>query len=87
MAVHLLFDPLMTEHDPGPGHPESPDRLRAIWRRVRVWNPELRGRLWLASPLILFGALSSWAGTCYELVRHAPGNVRLRAPRGPVASD
>jgi len=64
-----------------------PARLRAIWRRVRVWNPELRGRLWLASPLILFGALSSWAGTCYELVRHAPGNVRLRAPRGPVASD
>jgi acetoin utilization deacetylase AcuC-like enzyme len=32
MAVHLLFDPVMTEHDPGPGHPESPDRLRAIWR-------------------------------------------------------
>jgi acetoin utilization deacetylase AcuC-like enzyme len=31
MPVHLLFDPMMTEHDPGPGHPESPDRLRAIW--------------------------------------------------------
>ena len=32
MAVLLLFDPVMTEHDPGPGHPESPDRLQAIWR-------------------------------------------------------
>ena len=31
MTVQLLFDPVMTEHDPGPGHPESPDRLRAIW--------------------------------------------------------
>jgi acetoin utilization deacetylase AcuC-like enzyme len=26
----LLFDDRMIEHDPGPGHPERPDRLRAI---------------------------------------------------------
>jgi acetoin utilization deacetylase AcuC-like enzyme len=26
----LLFDERMTEHEPGPGHPERPDRLRAI---------------------------------------------------------
>ncbi|MBC8073982.1 MAG: histone deacetylase [Deltaproteobacteria bacterium] len=26
----LLFDERMIEHDPGPGHPERPDRLRAI---------------------------------------------------------
>jgi len=26
----LLFDEKMIEHDPGPGHPERPDRLRAI---------------------------------------------------------
>jgi len=32
MPVLLLFDPVMTQHDPGPGHPESPDRLQAIWR-------------------------------------------------------
>src|SRR5919204_6463174 len=31
MAVLLLFDEKMTEHDPGPGHPESPDRLQVIW--------------------------------------------------------
>ncbi len=31
MPVQLLFDERMTEHDPGPGHPESPERLRAIW--------------------------------------------------------
>src|SRR5205085_6134874 len=31
MAVLLLFDEKMTEHDPGPGHPESPNRLQAIW--------------------------------------------------------
>ena len=32
MTVALLFDPLCIEHDPGPGHPESPQRLEAIWR-------------------------------------------------------
>ena len=26
----LLYDEKMIEHDPGPGHPERPDRLRAI---------------------------------------------------------
>jgi acetoin utilization deacetylase AcuC-like enzyme len=31
MAVALLYDPRCLEHDPGPMHPESPDRLRAIW--------------------------------------------------------
>jgi acetoin utilization deacetylase AcuC-like enzyme len=31
MAVALLYDSRFLEHDPGRGHPESPDRLRAIW--------------------------------------------------------
>jgi acetoin utilization deacetylase AcuC-like enzyme len=31
MAVSLLYDERCTAHDPGAGHPESPDRLRAIW--------------------------------------------------------
>jgi len=30
MSTLLLFDDAMTEHDPGAGHPECPDRLRAI---------------------------------------------------------
>src|SRR5437588_652809 len=31
MAVALLYDQRFLDHDPGPMHPESPDRLRAIW--------------------------------------------------------
>lgn len=37
----LIFDPRFIEHDPGPGHPERPDRLRAIVQRLRhdhVWD-------------------------------------------------
>jgi glycosyltransferase involved in cell wall biosynthesis len=55
-------------------------RLRAIWRGVRSWGPELRWRLWIASPLVLAGALSAWAGACYELARRALGNIRLHIP-------
>jgi acetoin utilization deacetylase AcuC-like enzyme len=36
--VKLFFDPLMIEHDTGPGHPEQPDRLRAIRDRLRGAN-------------------------------------------------
>jgi len=36
MAVLLLFDETMTQHNPGPGHPESPDRLEAIWNDLRA---------------------------------------------------
>jgi acetoin utilization deacetylase AcuC-like enzyme len=32
MSVALLFDSLCIAHDPGPDHPESPQRLEAIWR-------------------------------------------------------
>jgi acetoin utilization deacetylase AcuC-like enzyme len=34
MPVALLFDPVCLEHEPGPGHPESPERLAAIWREL-----------------------------------------------------
>ena len=34
MPVALLFDPTCIAHDPGPGHPESPERLEAIWREL-----------------------------------------------------
>lgn len=30
MQTGFLYDPLYLEHDPGEGHPESPDRLRAV---------------------------------------------------------
>jgi acetoin utilization deacetylase AcuC-like enzyme len=44
----LLYDEKMIEHDPGPGHPERPDRLRAIevmlslrsGTRTRIARPE-----------------------------------------------
>jgi acetoin utilization deacetylase AcuC-like enzyme len=35
MAVSLYFDDKMIEHDPGPRHPERPDRLRSIWERLQ----------------------------------------------------
>jgi len=34
MSTLLLFDDAMIEHDPGTGHPECPDRLRAIADRL-----------------------------------------------------
>ncbi len=34
MSVALLFDSLCIAHDPGPDHPESPQRLEAIWRNL-----------------------------------------------------
>ena len=48
-----------------------PARVRTIWRNTRLWGPELRWRLWIASPLVLAGAFSAWAGACYELIRRA----------------
>jgi glycosyltransferase involved in cell wall biosynthesis len=59
-----------------------PARLRAIRGRVRDWAPELRWRFRLASPLVLAGAISYWAGACYELARRAPGALRLCSTRG-----
>jgi acetoin utilization deacetylase AcuC-like enzyme len=34
MSALLLYDPRCVEHDPGEHHPESPMRLRAIWREL-----------------------------------------------------
>jgi acetoin utilization deacetylase AcuC-like enzyme len=44
--VLLLFDETMVEHDPGPGHPERPQRLREIVRRLR--DDPVEGTAWLA---------------------------------------
>jgi acetoin utilization deacetylase AcuC-like enzyme len=35
MPVHIVWHPTSLEHDPGPGHPESPERLRAILEELR----------------------------------------------------
>ncbi|MFB6372605.1 MAG: histone deacetylase, partial [Bradymonadaceae bacterium] len=49
----LFFDDKMIEHDPGARHPERPDRLRAIRKRLRdrddvIWQtPEPVEREWL----------------------------------------
>ena len=32
----LLHDDAMIDHDPGRGHPERPDRLRAIMEKLRA---------------------------------------------------
>lgn len=33
--VGLLYSPRYLEHNPGEGHPESPERLKAIWRHLQ----------------------------------------------------
>jgi acetoin utilization deacetylase AcuC-like enzyme len=35
MAVPVFFHPICLEHEPGPGHPESPERLRVLLARLR----------------------------------------------------
>jgi acetoin utilization deacetylase AcuC-like enzyme len=35
MPVHIVWHPSSLEHDPGPGHPESPARIRAILEELR----------------------------------------------------
>ncbi|MEL7089284.1 MAG: histone deacetylase, partial [Planctomycetota bacterium] len=36
MPTGLIYDPRFLDHDTGPGHPERPDRLRAIVQRLRA---------------------------------------------------
>ncbi|MEM7625264.1 MAG: histone deacetylase [Planctomycetota bacterium] len=36
MSTGLIYDPRFLEHDTGPGHPERPDRLRAIVQRLEA---------------------------------------------------
>lgn len=36
MNTGFIYDPRFLEHDTGPGHPERPDRLRAITQRLRA---------------------------------------------------
>lgn len=40
-AVRIFYDAQMIDHDPGPGHPESPGRLRAIEAHLAKHFPTL----------------------------------------------
>jgi acetoin utilization deacetylase AcuC-like enzyme len=42
--TELVFDDAMIDHDPGPRHPEQPDRLRAIYTRLH--ESDLEGLRW-----------------------------------------
>lgn len=80
LSLLLLYSDVMLEHEPGPGHPESPARLRAVTERLR--RAELRGVRW-AQPR---------AAQRAELERiHVPGYVeavlRVRGQRGWLDAD
>ena len=56
MMVGLLYSPKYAEHEPGPGHPESLQRLKAIWshleeigltRRLHLLEPEPHELKWI----------------------------------------
>ncbi len=51
MAVALLTHPACLGHDTGPGHPERPERLRAVWQALEHadFNPLLREQAPLAT--------------------------------------
>jgi acetoin utilization deacetylase AcuC-like enzyme len=44
----LVTDPLFIMHDPGPGHPESPKRLKSIYRMLK--EEDLSGRCQVVAP-------------------------------------
>jgi len=72
----LLHDDVMIDHDPGRGHPERPDRLRAIAEKLRV-RPIPGTHLVAPSPVSLEVAMRV----------HTPGYVeRVSAMRGKRAS-
>ena len=68
--MKLISDTLMERHDPGPGHPERPDRLRAVVDRLA----RLKGPTWVTPR----------AATQRELERvHTPAHVhRVLGTRG-----
>ncbi|MBI2536137.1 MAG: histone deacetylase family protein, partial [Gemmatimonadetes bacterium] len=35
MHLHVVWHPSSLDHDPGPGHPERPERLRAILEELK----------------------------------------------------
>lgn len=60
MSVALITHPACLDHDPGPGHPESPARLRAVLAALDAeeFRPLLREAAPTASPEMLLRAHS-----------------------------
>jgi acetoin utilization deacetylase AcuC-like enzyme len=56
MAVAFVYDPVFLEHDTGPSHPESPDRLRSILRHIEPFKETL---LWLSPQNVPYELLSA----------------------------
>ncbi|QGZ40931.1 acetoin utilization deacetylase AcuC-like enzyme [Pseudoduganella flava] len=48
MRTLVMFHPDCLEHRPGPGHPESPERLHAVMRTL--WQPEFAHLEWREAP-------------------------------------
>ncbi len=55
--TELVFDDAMIAHDPGPRHPERPDRLRAIYDRLQ--SSDLQGVKWVEPDPVEREALES----------------------------
>jgi len=55
MTTLLYTHRACVEHDPGPGHPECPDRIRAVWRALEA--PEFADLIRREAPAASFEAL------------------------------
>jgi len=89
MKVGLVFDEIYLKHDTGAGHPERPDRLRAIMKRLK--DDGLYDRL---VPIAAAPAPMEWIATIHtpeyvEKVRKAcaAGGGLLDAGDTPVSAD
>jgi hypothetical protein len=59
-------------------------RLRQITRNVSMWGEGLRHKYWWSFPLVLTGAIATWAGTCYELLRGVPKGSAVPVEHAPA---
>ncbi len=97
--VALLTHPACLGHDPGPGHPECPDRLRAVWQALehpdfvallREEAPEAtREQLALAHPMDYVDALLARAPGPVDpdtVISAGSQAAALRAAGGAVAA-
>ncbi len=65
MSPIVIRDEIFLEHDPGFGHPESPQRLRAIYKRIE--EEDMRGLYQVLSPRMASREELSW--------NHAPSYI------------
>lgn len=52
-------------------------RVARTTRHVKRWGVELLPMYQRVFPLVVAGAVAAWAGACYELLRPAPGKLRI----------